>query len=240
MYGLGFSEKTITYYASILRSHDFYKRLAESSDPTSTTVEWLGTLRKEGWDSNSLATAVAVARSYARFIGTRVDVKVTRKLKLPSVPSPEDVEKLLSVAEGKDKLFIALMAFAGLRLGEVAKLNWSDVQKDYIVVRGKGGKTRIVPISQRLRDLLSQYKGEGSVFGVTTSALWYRFKRICRRAGVKTTPHKLRHFFATQLLQYTDIRTVQELLGHSSVATTQVYTHVADSRKFNAVKEAFG
>lgn len=174
--------------------------------------------------------------------------------KLPGVLSRDDVEKILEAPEIGDRLYWrdkALLEFAyasGVRVSELASLKVRDVdlQEGVATVFGKGAKERMVPIgrsAQRALDIyiretrpnLAKKEGQGTVFlnaqgrPLTRMGIWKILRKHVKRAGVKkrVTPHTLRHCFATHLLEGgADLAAVQEMLGHSDISTTQIYTHV--------------
>ena len=171
----------------------------------------------------------------------------------------------LSTSEGlRDAAMLELFIATGARISELARLGLADVDSTERVVRlfGKGSKERIVPVYQRAIDVYARYVEEGrpellsashaapscaSVFisargrAMDSNALRYRFDVLKRRAGISRniTPHAMRHTFATELLGGgADLRSVQELLGHASLSTTQVYTHLTPDRLRSAVTQA--
>lgn len=178
--------------------------------------------------------------------------KVGRCLPHP-VDSTETV-RLLAAAEGlRDRVFIALLYGGGLRVSEVVGLDLSQLHLDAGVVRvmGKGSKERIVPIGQVVVDLLRAYldtdrgrwlkgKQTDAVFPgrsrsgrVSRQAIFLRLKRIALKAGLShlVSPHKLRHGFATDLVRGgADLRSVQAMLGHADLRTTEVYTAVDETQ----------
>lgn len=178
--------------------------------------------------------------------------------RLPKALSAEDIARLLTPPAEPDAnalcdLAVLELAYAsGLRLAELrgVRVEQLHLAAGFVTVVGKGNKERIVPVGQRAVDALNRYLESGrpklaraqspsTVFltsrgtGFCHTALWQRIRRRARAAGVMTavTPHMLRHSFATHLLEHgADLRVIQELLGHASISTTQVYTHVAGSR----------
>jgi integrase/recombinase XerD len=174
--------------------------------------------------------------------------------RLPGVLSREDVESILEAPEINDKLYWrdkALLEFAyasGVRVSELASLKVRDVDlnEGVATVFGKGAKERVVPIGRsaqraldiylrELRPALAHRETEGVVFlnaqgrPLTRMGIWKILRKHVTRAGVKkrVTPHTLRHCFATHLLEGgADLAAVQEMLGHSDISTTQIYTHV--------------
>ncbi|QPZ37100.1 site-specific tyrosine recombinase XerD [Paramicrobacterium chengjingii] len=174
--------------------------------------------------------------------------------RLPKAISIAQVEALLATASGdapqaiRDRALLELLYATGARVSEVCSLNVDDVvDTDIVRLTGKGDKQRIVPIGSYARTALDEYlvrvRPALSARGAATPALflglrgqrvsrqnaWLIIKAAADRAGLAehVSPHTLRHSFATHLLQGgADVRVVQELLGHSSVATTQIYTLV--------------
>ena len=180
-----------------------------------------------------------------------------RSLKLPDVLSMREIEKLMSSAEpntvrgARDAAMLELLYAAGLRVSELVGLKIQDVNLDGCFVRvfGKGAKERVVPFGTYARQKIDAYlkrarpgflKGRVSPYLFVTSSarpltrqgFWKLLDRYARKAGIakKITPHTLRHSFATHLLEGgADLRSVQIMLGHVDSATTQIYTHVAQS-----------
>lgn len=151
-----------------------------------------------------------------------------------------------------DQAILELAYASGLRLSELRglRLEQLHLEAGFINVVGKGNKERVVPVGQKAVVALNQYlesgrpklvtrRSPGNVFltqrGTPFAAvtMWLRVKRRVRRSGVSrnVTPHMLRHSFATHLLEHgADLRVIQELLGHATISTTEVYTHVTGSR----------
>jgi integrase/recombinase XerD len=178
--------------------------------------------------------------------------------RIPTVLSPENVEKLMHSPFPADRFYLRDRALletlyaTGCRASEVVSLKVGDLYLDakFCKAFGKGSKQRIVPLGSKAVNALRNYLGEGRP-AVTAAApgefvflsragqkldretLWMIVKKYVKRAGLpkKTSPHTLRHSFATHLLSGgADLRAVQEMLGHSSIGTTQIYTHVDRNR----------
>ena len=166
---------------------------------------------------------------------------------LPEVLSPEDVSQLLNFKpsdslEIRDLAIIELMYSSGLRVSEAANVNLDDFEeeKSFLRVFGKGSKTRLVPIGRYAKDAIENWIIERAKFSNESNALFInlkgtrltvrsiqlRLKRMATKQGLPPVhPHMLRHSFATHMLESSgDLRTIQELLGHSSLSTTQIYT----------------
>ena len=184
--------------------------------------------------------------------------------KIPEIPSPEEIEKIIQKAGDQfhKSLFLTLY-HAGLRSDEARTLKWSDVDFDngwLRVVDGKGGKQRIVPLSSRLSGSLQEHlksqqekrknKAEQEQEPSSLGFVWDNigsFKTAWngakRRAGItgRVTPHCLRHAFASHNLENgTDLKSVQDMLGHEDIQTTQIYLHTTFKKHREQVKKVFG
>ena len=185
-----------------------------------------------------------------------------RREKLPRSLSPRDVERLIEAAQGvtprslRDRALVELLYGAGLRVGEAVGLDRGRVDLDNRVVRclGKGDKERIVPLGRQAADALRRYLARGrphldrrrrpELFlnaqggALTRAGAFLILRRLAGKAGLEPArvhPHLLRHSFATHLLEGgADLRSVQEMLGHADLGTTELYTHVSDQRKRDA------
>jgi site-specific recombinase XerD len=172
-----------------------------------------------------------------------------RPLRLPDAPRPQEVDSELDALDGKTPLairnrtLVELVYSAGLRSQEAVDLDLADVDFDQelVHVRGKGGKERVVPLGEEASHRLAVYLREarpqlarGAENALFLSARGRRLDTSTLRR-LLPHPHRLRHAFATHLLEGgADLRTIQELLGHSSLSTTQVYSHV-DARRLRKV-----
>lgn len=178
---------------------------------------------------------------------------------LPKILSEEDVEKLINAPNTKeplglrDRAMLELLYACGLRISELINLDVLNlnIRQGVVKVLGKGSKERLVPMGEPALDWISDYltygreqlltdtKKSSILFlsnrgtGMTRQTFWYRIKLYANKAGVdqSLSPHTLRHAFATHLINHgADLRTVQLLLGHTSLSTTQIYTEVARHR----------
>lgn len=178
--------------------------------------------------------------------------------RLPETLTPEEIGKLLAAPNGgdpaslRDRALLELFYSSGLRVSELAELllQQLDLEQGFIRVFGKGSKERVVPVGGRARDALAIYVASGRPHFVKAKTgsqlflsnrggalsrvtLWFIVKKHARRAGITKVvkPHALRHSFATHLLGGgADLRAIQEMLGHASIATTQIYTSVESQR----------
>jgi len=236
---------------------------------------FMGDLTRRGQARRSVARAVSTLRTFYRFLGTRYGVAANParglrlprpERRLPAVLDRRQMEELFTLAERaardggfqevRDLAMLELFYGTGMRLGELAGLNLSDVDvvADQVKVRGKGRKERILPVGRSAGRALRVYERERATLlaGLPTGRGDHRALFLARtgrrlsprsvqlavrrhlrlfgeRTGLKV--HSLRHTFATHLLDAgADLRAVQELLGHTSLSTTQVYTHTSVER----------
>ncbi|ACB85242.1 site-specific tyrosine recombinase XerD [Natranaerobius thermophilus] len=178
--------------------------------------------------------------------------------KLPEILSPQEVDKLLNQPDttdfkGKrDKAMLEVLYATGMRVSELISLNVEHVDSNngYILCKGKGDKERIVPLGKMAIKSVSDYisksrpqlrknLSEPALFlnhhgkRLSRQGFWKILKKYAEKIGIKQkiTPHTLRHSFATHLLENgADLRAVQEMLGHSDISTTQIYTHLTKQR----------
>lgn len=182
--------------------------------------------------------------------------KVNRNL--PDNLSEDDIDRLLAAPnvtvsiEFRDLAMLELAYSCGLRVSELVKLELSRINmvQGSVLIKGKGSKERLVPLGENALDCLEKYlktarldilSGRLSEFvfvtkrslSMTRQTFWHRIKEYARRAEIKAkiSPHSLRHAFATHLLNHgADLRSIQMLLGHKDLSTTQIYTHIANER----------
>jgi integrase/recombinase XerD len=182
-----------------------------------------------------------------------------RTRRLPRTLSPAEAERLIEAAAGtmpralRDAALVELLYGAGLRVSEAVGLDRTGVDLDERLVRciGKGDKERLVPIGRAAAEALRRYLARGRPYldrrhrpelflnaqggPLTRAGAFLILRRLAAKAGLepeRVHPHLLRHSFATHLLEGgADLRSVQEMLGHADLATTELYTHVSDRRR---------
>jgi integrase/recombinase XerD len=230
-------------------------------------VSYLGGLKESGLAPRSRARSLSAVRMFHRFLQTENYATVNPASviesprpvrKLPEVLSALEVEALLKAPEDdtpvdiRDRAMLELLYATGLRASELTSLTLRDLNLDvgFLMVIGKGGKERIVPIGDASRSAVEYYLASArplfcrglkqedlflSRLGgrLTRQAFWNIIKKRSLQAGCRKriSPHTLRHSFATHLLENgADLRSVQLMLGHSDLSTTQIYTHVTRER----------
>jgi len=196
----------------------------------------------------------------ARTDNPAADLELPRRRRtLPRTLSPAEAERLMEAASGttpralRDRALVELLYGAGLRVSEAVSLQKGSVDLEGRLVRcvGKGSKERVVPIGRQAVQALRRYLARGRPFldsrhrpelflnakggGLTRAGVFLILRRLAAKAGLepeRVHPHLLRHSFATHLLEGgADLRSVQEMLGHADLATTELYTHVSDRRR---------
>ncbi|KNC67965.1 site-specific tyrosine recombinase XerD [Pseudoalteromonas ardens] len=220
----------------------------------------------QGLKPRSTARAMsALKRFYAYWVGKQVlsasplthiaQPKLSQSL--PKTLSEQEVEALLNAPDVadpmglRDKAMLELLYATGLRVTELVGLRMEQInlRQAVLLVRGKGGKERLVPMGEEALHWVEQFLKVGRAqmvkhandfvfvskrgIGMTRQTFWHRIKHYAMLADVKSplSPHTLRHAFATHLLNHgADLRVVQMMLGHSDLSTTQIYTHVASER----------
>ncbi|WP_048152540.1 site-specific tyrosine recombinase/integron integrase [Palaeococcus ferrophilus] len=237
-----------------VRMYSYYvERFLESGGDLNarSALRFLARLRRKGYSTKSLHLVVQAIKAYFRFEGMDEEAE---RLKPPKVPKSlpkslrqDEVRKLLNVippTRERDRLIVLLLYTSGLRVSELCNLKKEDVdfERSLLHVRGgKGAKDRVVPIPKATLQLIERYlngRDDDSEYlfvedrrqskdRLSPKTVWYLLRKYGERAGVKVTPHMLRHSFATHMLENgVDIRSIQEFLGHSSLSTTQIYTRV--------------
>jgi site-specific recombinase XerD len=239
-------------FAAWLRAHELRVEEVDAR----VLSEWVGDL---GSGRNRLSAAtisrrLAAVRSFLRFtLGpARVPeaaLAPRRVRRLPDAPKESEIDELLDLADGetplalRNRALLELLYSAGLRSAEAVGLDLADVdfEREALHVRGKGDKERLVPLGEEAAHHLARYLRDarpslarGAEDAVFLSARGRRLDTSMVRRLVRH-PHRLRHAFATHLLEGgADLRTIQELLGHASLSTTQIYSHV-DAKRLRRV-----
>ena len=206
-------------------------------------------IKLKNHSKRSISTKLSAIRSFIKYLKThhKIDLKLkgNQSVKVPkTLPKPIDEQKILEAIEScelEDRVIIKTLYALGLRISELANLELKDIKSDWIRVTGKGKKSREIPLLKPIRDEINKYiklnnpktylfEKDGTP--LSDAQLRYRVNRAFAKRGIKATPHQLRHAFASHLLANgARISDVSELLGHSSMATTQIYTKLTDATK---------
>ncbi len=241
----------ISYFASRQKDRIDHRTIAKG---LSSLKSFYAFLNLEGYRGDNPASGIETPKS---------------QLSLPEVLSPEEVDRFLSSIDIsspvglRDRAMFELIYSCGLRISEAAGVSTGNVflAEELVKVTGKRGKERMVPLGPQAVMWTERYLKEGrpllsrpgirdnSLFlsvrgkGMSRKGIWKRFHEHAVNAGVSAKVHTLRHSFASHLIQGgADLRVVQELLGHSDIATTQIYTHIRneDLRRTHASYHPLG
>jgi integrase/recombinase XerD len=263
----GLSPKTVEAYRGDLGRFFGQCRKAPSEVVREDVRRFLGREREAGHASTTAARRLVALRTFYRFLilEKRVGTDPTENIesprpvkRLPSYLTLEEVERLLAAPEAssprglRNRAMLEVLYATGLRISELVGLTTERVNPEagFVLVMGKGGKERVVPLGEVALDWLDRYRREArpALLGERASRAlfvtsrgtsmsrqnaWMFITACAREAGIakRLSPHTLRHSFATHLLEHgADLRSVQLLLGHSDISTTQIYTHVEQER----------
>lgn len=224
---------------------------------TADIREWIVSLSEEGLQPSSLRRKIQSLRAYFKYLMKRgvVDsnpalaIPLPKKMrKLPDIASIEDVKNVISSSEKlRDRVIFEMLAACGLRRSELLGIVDSDINfhSAELRVTGKGSKTRIIPLQQPLLVSIREWQQErdrlypelpapkpliATMHGAMSKSCLYKIvnRGLQSTTAARKSPHTLRHTFATGLLNSgAEINSVKELLGHSSLGATQIYTHLA-------------
>ena len=284
----GAGENTLAAYRNDLEDLSAHPRASRSTIANATTDslrKFLASLAERGFKSSSLARRLSAVRQLYRFLyseGKRSDDPAAvlegpkRARSLPKVLSIADVDKLLKTARANSYntkqpplqrlraarllCLLEVVYATGLRVSELVALPAAAARRDQrmLVVRGKGGKERLVPLNKQAKRAMAEYlelRGKAErdkeskwlfpSFGEQGHLTRQHFARELKTLGAtcgihssRLSPHVLRHAFASHLLHNgADLRVVQTLLGHADISTTQIYTHVLEERLKTLVRD---
>ncbi len=277
------SPKTRRNYEHYLKSFLNFAEIKNEKNITSDAVRdfrlYLArrkTEKNEIYKKNTQSYYIIALRNFLKYlIKNDFAVLSPDKIELPKIPQRQievieynDLERLLNAPDGndlkslRDKAILEILFSTGLRISELCGLNrYFDLNRGEISVRGKGGKIRVVFLSERAKTAIKNYLNkrtdaeEALFISLTKSKNQKIIGRIIprtiqrlidfygRKAGIskKIHPHQIRHNFATDLLvNGADLKAVQELLGHASVSTTQIYTHLTNKELYEIHKAFHG
>ena len=266
----GRSVKTVENYDRYLKRFFNFSKATGVKDITEDMVRryrlWLNRYANENGENLSKPTQnyyIIALRMFLKYLSKRnVPALDAEKIELAKLQQRQldlldisDLERLLASPKGadektlRDKAILEMFFSTGLRISELCGLGTEsiNIKRGEFSVRGKGGKVRVVFLSDRAKAAINNYLGkrkdldEENLFAVTPRSVERMVKKYAIAAGItkKVTPHVLRHAFATDLLQNgADLRSVQALLGHANISTTQIYTHFTD-RQLGEVHKAF-
>ncbi|MFT5206306.1 MAG: integrase/recombinase XerD [Candidatus Omnitrophota bacterium] len=271
----GLSSNTLQAYKHDLNHFEEFLSQANVRDINHITPDdirdFLLSEKKRQLNPTSIARALVSIRVFFKYLDEEGLIKKNaaaliespKLLKtLPAYLGIDEIETMLASLNrrkpqgSRDYLCIDLLYSTGLRVSELAGLDWNyiDFESNVVRVTGKGSKERIVPFGKSAQNSFDKWRNKSSIWRnksganqhavflsnrgsrISRKTIWHNVKKIALTAGIKTKlyPHIFRHSFATHLLERgADLRSLQEMLGHSDVSTTQIYTHVDRTRLKN-------
>jgi integrase/recombinase XerC len=204
----------------------------------------------------TIVKKLSAVHSFRKYLEEQCQLRIKligdESIKVPkSLPKPIEeryIEEVLNQANLEEKLLISMLYGLGLRISELSHLKLEDIKRGWIQIHGKGNKVRELPLLESLQELISlyirrrapkKYLFEKGNAPMNSSQLRYILTKLFKSQGLKVTPHQLRHSFATHLLNNgARISDVSELLGHETMATTQVYTKLGSVKKMQEYMKA--
>ncbi len=250
----GYSDLTLKTYDEVLNEA---LTLIEIQDDTSVLYLNLMPYRIAiaSLKQKTIAKKLSAIRSFSEFLitqGEPVVLRADESIKVPkTLPKPishEHIMEALGHADQEERLVVTMLYTLGLRISELSSLKLNDITDEWIRVVGKGNKQRDIPLlsstSKLLKLYLSDHNPKKYLFEknsqkLSENSLRYTITKVFERVALKVTPHQLRHSYATVLLNNNArIVDVSELLGHSSMATTQIYTKLASTLKMQNYNKA--
>jgi len=256
----GASPPTVEAYNRDILTFIRYLEEMACAEPERRHVEaFIGYMREKGRSTRSVVRSISALRGFFNYLLLDGRIKVSPledvdtprfRPPIPRVLSEDEMGELIGLPEGekmalRDRTMLELLYATGLRVSELIRLKKGDVNLDggFVVAMGKRSKERVVPLGSYSRDAVKAYleaeRPQGQYLFpnrrggmITRQAVW----KIIRKYGLrlhkgKVSPHTIRHTFATHLLEGgADLRSVQVLLGHEDISTTQIYTHVDRKR----------
>ena len=251
----GYSETSIVTYEIALRqmmqkSHFYEEEGKRILDITPFRFQIVKNNKK------TIVKKLSAVRSFIKYLEDQCHMPVKligdETIKVPqSLPKPIEekyIDEVLQKANLEEKLLISMLYGLGLRISELRMLKLTDIKEGWVQVHGKGNKVRELPLLDGLQKLVSVYVKERSPKSylfekgnapMNAAQLRYILSKLFKAHGLKVTPHQLRHSFATHLLNNgARISDVSELLGHETMATTQVYTKLGSVKKMQEYMKA--
>ena len=246
----GYSEMSVITYETALRQmfdlSEFFEEKEEwTLDITPLRIDITNNSKK------TIAKKLSAIHSFVLYLKEQREIPVRligdESVKVPqTLPKPIDekyIEEAMESAGIREKLLIMMLYGLGLRISELSSLKLDCIHKEWVEIRGKGDKVRQLPLLPAVHSLIKEYLArytpkdylfEKGGVNMNQAQLRYLLTKLFKSKGLKVTPHQLRHSFASHLLDHgARISDVSELLGHRSMASTQIYTKLGDSKKLN-------
>ena len=274
----GASQNTIENYQRDLEQFLAIVNVSEMANVTDNDVyQYVQKLSRMNYAPKSIARKISALKEFFKFLFSEKEIKENptaylmapkQEKPLPKFLTEVELKRLIDTAQSKEGMharrlavMLVLMSACGLRVSELVGLpeNCINFDKKEILVRGKGSKERLIPISDEAIEAVLDYTtyrdnfirgGRKSIWlfpsltsssgHMTREAFFMALKELAAEAGIspeKISPHVLRHTFATRLLNHdADLRSVQKMLGHEDISTTEIYTHITSEKLIDTVK----
>ena len=244
----GYSDLTIKTYADALHEAFQYIEIIQEHNDEVVLNLMPYRIHIAKLNAKTISKKLSAIRSFTEFVteqGLHVTLQADESIKtaktLPKPVSHEHIVEALKQCDLQEKLLVVMLYTLGLRISELTSLELRDIETEWIRVIGKGNKQRDIPLLQTTRELIDEYLSvftpkrflfEKNGERLSENSLRYMITKIFKRVALKVTPHQLRHSYASSLLNAgAPIVDVSELLGHSSMATTQIYTKLGSALK---------
>ena len=212
-------------------------------------------LKIKNQNSKTISKKLSAIRSFIEFLKLKkIDIilksddSIKTAKTLPKPISHKHILEALEHCDDKETLLIELLYSLGLRISELCSLELDNIHDEWIIIDGKGSKQRQIPLLKSVKVKIDKYISQNIPYKylfeqkkdkLSQNSIRYIIVKIFKRIGIKATPHQLRHSYASELLNNNArIADVSELLGHSSMSTTQVYTKLGNSLKMQNYKSA--
>lgn len=250
----GYSDLTIKSYAEVLNEASNYIELYKEDNIT--ILELMPyRLKIVSLNAKTISKKLSAIRTFVSYLndnGLKVVIKSDDSVKtaktLPKPISHKHILEALCSATFEEKVIVLMLYTLGLRISELRNIKLADISDEWLRVLGKGSKHRDVPFLASTKELVDEYlrKNSPKIFlfeknsqRLSENSLRYTITKVFKRVCLKVTPHQLRHSYATNMLNNgASIVDVSELLGHSSMATTQIYTKLGSTLKEQNYKKA--
>ena len=254
----GYSEITVKTYAQVYKEAFEYIEFFEEDElivfnlmPYRIAIANL--------NPKTISKKLSALRSFVEYLNSQSikvkllsDDSIKVAATLPKPISHKHISEALEFASQEEKLVVVLLYTLGLRISELASLKLADISEQWVRVIGKGSKQRDIPLIKSTKKLIDEYLHQNSLQNLnmvylfenndvplSQNSLRYIITKVFKRVSLKVTPHQLRHSFATELLNSNaPIADVSELLGHASMATTQIYTKLGSALKLQNYNKA--
>jgi len=243
----GYSDLTIkSYDETLIESSGFINTIQEDKQIVINLMPYR--IKIAHLNSKTISRKISTIRTFVEYLNEndiscilKSDDSIKVAKTLPKPISHNHILQALEKAQEQEKLVITLLYTLGLRISELSSLKVDDISDEWVRVLGKGNKQRDIPLLKQTKELIDDYLSkitknkflfEKNGEKLSENSLRYIVTKVFKRVALKATPHQLRHSYATALLNNSArISDVSELLGHSSMATTQIYTKLGSALK---------